>query len=242
MLLDLGIPFKIIEARDRVGGRLFTYTFPNDTGAPYNYFDVGAMRFPNTTSMTRVFSLFDYPPLNTDGLALREKLRPFIFESNDTLLSYNDVAVVRDDMQALAQDPFHSAAVIQDTNSSSAYVSVGANAILNDVIAPFATRLLADIQNNIQDGWKYLQTYDGYSARSYMALEYRPSTSLGLPNAPLPLDVISWIETFEDSTGAFDRAFSEIVLDNVDFGWSADPRKSADWFLIECVCSCPAVD
>lgn len=113
MLLDLGIPFKIIEARDRVGGRLFTYTFPNQTGAPYNYFDVGAMRFPNTTSMTRVFHIFDYPPLNENGLALKSKLRPYIFRTNNSLLSYNDVSVVRDDVQALAQDLFHSSAVIQ---------------------------------------------------------------------------------------------------------------------------------
>ena len=60
MLDDLGIPYKVIEARGRVGGRLFTYTFPDGTGAPYNYFDVGAMRYPDTESMKRIFHLFNY--------------------------------------------------------------------------------------------------------------------------------------------------------------------------------------
>ncbi|KAG8678598.1 hypothetical protein FRC09_019711, partial [Ceratobasidium sp. 395] len=46
ILEDLGIPYRIIEAQDHVGGRLFTYKFQNQLGAPYNYFDVGAMRFP----------------------------------------------------------------------------------------------------------------------------------------------------------------------------------------------------
>ncbi|VDC00494.1 unnamed protein product [Peniophora sp. CBMAI 1063] len=232
ILLDLGIPFKIIEARERVGGRLFTYTFPNSTGAPYNYFDVGAMRFPNTSSMTRAFQLFDYAPLNENGLNLSSKLRPYIFKSEHSLLSYNDVTVAQDDVQALAQDPFHTNAVIRDKNSS-AYLSVGADTIVNDVLKPFAIGLLSDAQNHTTTGWDHMKKYDKYSARSYMATEYRPSKSLGLPDKPLPLDVIAWCETFEDSSGAYDRALSEIVLDSIDFGWSENPRKSAKWYLID---------
>ncbi len=96
ILDDLGIPYKIIEGRERVGGRLYTYTFRNKTGAPYNYFDVGAMRFPQIPSMRRVFRLFDYGPLNTGDLALKAKVQPFYFvggANNDTFLSYNNVTV-----------------------------------------------------------------------------------------------------------------------------------------------------
>lgn len=36
MLRSVGIPFKIIEASDRAGGRLFTYYF--DESVPYDYY------------------------------------------------------------------------------------------------------------------------------------------------------------------------------------------------------------
>ncbi|KAG1798016.1 uncharacterized protein BJ212DRAFT_246701 [Suillus subaureus] len=45
LILDsLDINYEILEASDRTGGRLLTYNFPN--GGKYDYYDVGAMRFP----------------------------------------------------------------------------------------------------------------------------------------------------------------------------------------------------
>lgn len=94
--LDLGIPYRIIEAQGKVGGRLFTFKFQDKTGSPYNYFDIDAMRFPKISSMQRVFNLFDYPPLNMDGISLKTKVKPFYFVgggNNNTLYSYNGVTV-----------------------------------------------------------------------------------------------------------------------------------------------------
>lgn len=81
MLDDLGIPYHIHEARDRVGGRLFTYKFPGDSGSDpnYNYYDVGAMRFPKIAPMARLFHLFDYKPLNPEEDPLNKRLTPYIF-------------------------------------------------------------------------------------------------------------------------------------------------------------------
>ncbi|KZV71074.1 hypothetical protein PENSPDRAFT_684941 [Peniophora sp. CONT] len=232
MLHDLGIPYKIIEARDRVGGRLFTYKFQNDTGAPYNYFDVGAMRFPNSTAMQRAFHLFDYPPLNSNGLALRSKLRPYIFKGNNTLLSYNDVTVKASD--AHFQEPFDSAAVIQSKNAS-AYTAVGVDAIMDDAIGPFATRLLDDLANHTTTGWEYMRKYGKYSMRVYLSTVYRPSEDLGLPDASLPVDVVDWLETFNSATSRFDCALPEAVLGAISFGWdpSADVRAGRQWYLID---------
>ena len=66
ILDDLGIQYEILEASDRVGGRLLTHRFngevgyaaERDTPERYDYFDVGAMRFPDTPFMNRVFDLF----------------------------------------------------------------------------------------------------------------------------------------------------------------------------------------
>jgi len=233
ILQDLGIPYQIIEAQGKVGGRLFTYKFPNNTGAPYNYFDVGAMRFPKTRFMERVFKLFDYPPLNTDGIFLKSKLRPFYFTANNTLYSYNGVTVKQNAMPA--QDPFKANQVIQDVDPK-LYITTGTKAITDDVIAPFATGLLEDLKNHDTAGWKYMQGFDKYSTRAYMSLKYQPSASLNIPKEPLPTDVVNWCETFDKSTGWYDRALSETVLEAIAFGWQPGQNLvRTDWFCIEFV-------
>ncbi|KAJ7207139.1 hypothetical protein GGX14DRAFT_567704 [Mycena pura] len=236
ILDDLGIPFKVIEARDRVGGRLYTHTFPNQTGAPYNYFDVGAMRFPQTDSMSRVFHLFGYAPLNRDGLALKSRLKPFHFVgagNNNTLLSYTGVTV-RQNAAPTASDPFKSELVIKDADPRP-YVAAGAKAIVDDVIRPFAEALLQDMKDKTKKGWEKLLRYDRHSTRAYMTTQYIPSDDLNIPKTSLPVDVVNWLETFDMSTGWYDRAFTETVLEAVAFGWdpSSDPLVRTPWFCID---------
>lgn len=52
MILDTldipGLSNEILEADDCVGGRVYTYRFSN---AKHDYYDVGAMRFPDITIM-----------------------------------------------------------------------------------------------------------------------------------------------------------------------------------------------
>ncbi|KAG1828214.1 hypothetical protein EV424DRAFT_1471276 [Suillus variegatus] len=137
-------------AQGKVGGRLFTFKFQDGTGSPYNYFDIGAMRFPKISSMQRVFNIFDYPPLNKDGISLKTKVKPFYFVgggNNNTLYSYN-------------------------------------GAIMDDVIGPFATRLLDDLKTG---GSEVL-----YSTCAYMQLKYIPSPSLGLPNKKFQAVAFGW--------------------------------------------------
>lgn len=55
ILKTLGIPYEILEASDRIGGRVYTHRFSNDPG---DYYDAGAMRFPDTPIMNRTFRLF----------------------------------------------------------------------------------------------------------------------------------------------------------------------------------------
>lgn len=54
ILKTLGVKdFDIIEASDRVGGRCYTYNFPEDGEhpCPHNYYDIGAMRIPDIPTM-----------------------------------------------------------------------------------------------------------------------------------------------------------------------------------------------
>jgi monoamine oxidase len=58
----MGIPYKIFEASDRPGGRVFTYQFtskpPGNPQGKHDYYDVGAMRFPDNDANKRTFELF----------------------------------------------------------------------------------------------------------------------------------------------------------------------------------------
>ena len=232
ILQDLGIPYQILEAQNKVGGRLFSYKFYNTTGAPYNFFEVGAMRFPKILAMQRVFNLFDYGPLNTPDIALGSKVKPFIFQCDQTFLSYNGVTV-QGSPPPPPDDVFKSAEVIWDTNSYP-YIRAGTKAIVDDVIYPFASGILQDLEQDTTDGWEYMMTFDNYSTRAYMSIAYQPSDDLQLPSSPLPADVVNWCETFDKSTGWYDRALSETVLEAIAFGWQPDPdAPPVEWYCIE---------
>ena len=54
----LDIDYEILEAadEDRLGGRLYTYRFSDLQGGVHDYYDVGAMRFPENDVMNRCVS------------------------------------------------------------------------------------------------------------------------------------------------------------------------------------------
>jgi len=54
----LNVDYTIFEAEEkRLGGRLYTYKFPKKSDqpdiGPHDYYDVGAMRFPDVKTMER---------------------------------------------------------------------------------------------------------------------------------------------------------------------------------------------
>ncbi|KAF7554779.1 hypothetical protein G7Z17_g2679 [Cylindrodendrum hubeiense] len=70
--------FDILEASDRVGGRCYTYQFPNDDGFPnpHNYYDIGAMRIPDIPTMKSTMKLIDI-------LHLQDKKVPYTYSFPD---------------------------------------------------------------------------------------------------------------------------------------------------------------
>jgi len=227
ILDDLGIPYKILEAQKEVGGRLKTHQFRHQSGQGFDYYDVGAMRFPQIPAMKRVFHLFEYPHFNKEDSKdkLSARLVPYIFATDDALMDFNGEKCTRKeakDAQTQGKDIFLSTKVIADTNSSP-YVKVGTDEITKDVIYHFALGIYNDIRNNTKTGWKMLNQFDSHSTRSYMTNVYRPSPKLNLPDKPLPTDVVNWCETFDKSSGWYDRSLSETVLEAIAFGWQPDP-------------------
>ncbi|KAJ5530986.1 Amine oxidase [Penicillium freii] len=74
ILQDLEIPnlsWDILEAnRDRIGGRIYTHRFSE---AHNDYYDVGAMRFPDIPIMSRVFDLFRRMQVPLKKFEMRER-------------------------------------------------------------------------------------------------------------------------------------------------------------------------
>ncbi|KAF4960491.1 hypothetical protein FSARC_10459 [Fusarium sarcochroum] len=63
---NLKIKYDILEAAgaERLGGRLYTHHFSDEE---HDYYDVGAMRFPNNSIMKRTFQLFQYIGLTPES-------------------------------------------------------------------------------------------------------------------------------------------------------------------------------
>lgn len=100
----LRIDYDIIEAADasRLGGRLFTHSFSGDE---HDYYDVGAMRFPDNDIMKRTFRLFNYIGLEKNQ---RGGLVPYYFDdvNNVCPAHFNDVRTFGDIWQDGADDPY----------------------------------------------------------------------------------------------------------------------------------------
>ncbi|KAG8988954.1 hypothetical protein FRB90_002474 [Tulasnella sp. 427] len=207
MLESVGVPYEVLEARDRVGGRLFTYKFEDsDT---YDYFDVGAMRFPRTDAMNRTFQLFEGKMLNSDGFSLQDKLIPYNFDNDNAFACYNGQPPIRRRDLKLKSSDFE----FEEIGVDPTYLVEGADKILWDTLLEnFIPPLLQDLKDGGQAGWENLMKFDNYTTRSYLSLVGKLST-----------EVINWLETVTFGTGWFDQALSEMVLESIAFSsyWGA---------------------
>ncbi|KAJ4012635.1 hypothetical protein NW752_008348 [Fusarium irregulare] len=74
----------IYEASDRIGGRCFTYSFPDDKDCPHNYYDIGAMRIPEIPAMQSTLNLIKELDLPKTPYVLNAGCEPQMhYYSND---------------------------------------------------------------------------------------------------------------------------------------------------------------
>lgn len=92
ILKSLGLSYEVLEASGRPGGRVWTHRFSD---APGDYYDVGAMRFPDIPIMKRVFELFKTLGITKDESNNPEqgKLIPYYFKGPNNPLYYNNILV-----------------------------------------------------------------------------------------------------------------------------------------------------
>ncbi len=114
LILDhLGIPYDILEAASRPGGRILTYYFSTK---PHDYYDIGAMRFPKIPPMKRSVNVPVLCPQTANALNstfdLFERtgvtLIDYKLSGPGTPKRYNGRTVFKDkDARAMDDDPFH---------------------------------------------------------------------------------------------------------------------------------------
>lgn len=221
MLHSLDIKYEILEASDHTGGRLFTYKFPDSK--EYDYYDVGAMRFPlpqkdsegnyKTGIMKRLGELINYPKLNDGSVPLKSTLVEYYYKAKagGSFLYFNSE---RYQVSDTSKPPDFRA---REMGVESEYVAVGVENIVDDVVEPFARMLINDLEKQVHKGWDVMKENDAYSLRAYMSFKYIPSVSLKLPPMHLATNVINWCETFDNSTGSYDRGLTEAVLESLAF-------------------------
>ncbi|KXN90705.1 hypothetical protein AN958_03990 [Leucoagaricus sp. SymC.cos] len=207
------IPYEIFEASDRPGGRIFTYSFRPDPDKSLNgkheYYDVGAMRFPNNNANKATFDLF-----KELGFRFRNEENPdgelieFKFGIGDNIRHFNGISTTAKDAAAgfdlfgegkpLGNVP-RGFVDVQDTDEEG-NVYRGVDACHFKAFSDLRKKLASDFDKE----WKkLLEEWDWASTHSYLARA---------EELRFPQPVIDWIEKHKSGTGRYAQALTEEIL------------------------------
>ncbi|KAJ7495560.1 flavin-containing amine oxidoreductase-domain containing protein [Mycena latifolia] len=168
------------------------------------------MRYPEIKFMQPVFDLFT--KLKMDNLLI-----PYYLEdaAGNNVNYFNGIRIPNKDLPSQYKDgnygPFK-------TGIPGLYASP--QTMMDDQIKEYKDALV----QNWSKGWERLMKVDGWSTRGYLAYE-------GTGGEKWSSDVINYMETMQTGTGLWNSAFSETVMDSLDFDYPSDtPVK---WWCIQ---------
>ncbi|KAI1406314.1 hypothetical protein F4819DRAFT_441224 [Hypoxylon fuscum] len=208
ILQDLQIPnltYEIFEAGSRIGGRVYTHQF---TEEKHDYYDIGAMRYPDIPIMKRTFELFRRTNM---------PMIPYVMDGGDTCPKlFNNNFFDPEDPDPYRVSKKNGGDVPDDIVSQKQVEQA-----LEDAFGPYKKELA----NNFDEGFEKLMAVDDYSTREFL--------KRGGPDGTQRRHdyfAIQWMETLNTSSNLFDQAFSESVMDSFDFD---NPDGHVKWFCIE---------
>ncbi|KDQ16660.1 hypothetical protein BOTBODRAFT_30577 [Botryobasidium botryosum FD-172 SS1] len=198
ILDDLGIPYEILESSDRAGGRVHTHRFPGDN--QWNYFDVGAMRFPGGPMMYRINDLL------RNRLGLGDKLLPQLHADLDgnQLLEYNGIRRSQKEVEASPYTDWFNDSVENGGLVPSEFIRRGSLGLILESFVPFKDAFLESWSR----GWAMLLKYDQHTLRSFLGTEFDDGF---IKKEAYPSEVINWLEAMAGS-GASGVSLTEIIL------------------------------
>ncbi|KAI9717798.1 MAG: hypothetical protein M1812_004527 [Candelaria pacifica] len=241
---DLHISYEILEAakEDRLGGRLYTYKFPSTVdhpSGPHDYYDVGAMRFPDNPIMKRTFELFDKLKIYKKGYEHPNgQLIDYYMKGENNPRYYNDKHYYSPPSKE-TRDPFQ----VNVNGTIRPEILQDPDEVINKAIKVYRDAFVKDPA----EGWKMLMNADRFSARDFLMLPKSTQDSgalqkSGVLNKDGPaidgpgfnFDEVEWLETVEGGTRWYSQAFSEMVLENLDFDYPETPgQQPFKWYCIE---------
>lgn len=204
----LELDWHIIEANpNRLGGRLYTKYMDEKESFLHDYYDIGAMRYPNTPVMERTFKLFKMT---------RTRLGDYLMKSGEEAAPsrYNDRTNFRQ------PEPVKDFFKVSKTNEGPVPDDAVANPdlILGNAYNRFRQRIKnAYATNEPSDqkaAWEYLLKHDRFSLRDYLTFVEGED-----------FETTHWLETLNAGTGWFDQAFSEHVLETLAFEYYDEGEK-----------------
>ncbi|KDQ16661.1 hypothetical protein BOTBODRAFT_53766 [Botryobasidium botryosum FD-172 SS1] len=214
ILDDLEISYEILESSDRVGGRVHTHHFPGDN--KWNYFEMGAMRFPSGPMMYRVNDLLQ------SRLGLGDKLLPQLMTDLDgnQILEYNGIRRFQKEVEASPNTDWFNDSTENGGSVPPEFIKRG---LVDLLVAPFAPFREAFLES-WSKGWEMLLKYDQHTIRSFFGTEFDDGF---LKKEAYPSEVINWMEAVTGS-GVSSVALSEIILTVL----KVDRTSMHDWHCV----------
>ncbi|RMJ16427.1 hypothetical protein CDV36_003861 [Fusarium kuroshium] len=257
-LKGLEINYDIMEAagEERLGGRLYTHKFSDgDPVKTHDYYDVGAMRFPNNDIMKRTFQLFNFIGLHKE----KGGIIPYYLEDELGVCPsyFNDVRCIGNaweeckvegkdeskDKGKSKKDPFRiNSGLPENGKIPEEFLSQDPAGLVAKALAPFIEdtkkgfdAALGEIkEKGTIEGkastklWERLMKADHMSTRQYLGSKENPENK---DKQTFNYNTIEWLETATYGTGWYDQALSECVLEELDFGTPAQKKyKGIQWW------------
>jgi monoamine oxidase len=189
LLLQKNVPgakVKIFEAGNRVGGRVYTHKFSSE---PYQYYDTGAMRVPDTESHKPVFTLIDHlnEEFPNDPITFEE-----FFNScpKGNRLYFNNSKQQNGCMMSIDYASNHCS----ELGFPNVKNCDNAMALLNEALTPVVEELKVDFENS-------MKRYSKYSVHEYLSKELRWN-----------FEKIKYVEVMSGSTNEFRRGLVDEIF------------------------------
>ncbi|KAH8836149.1 hypothetical protein DL96DRAFT_1454733 [Flagelloscypha sp. PMI_526] len=203
----LNVSYTILESQAAdsdhpYGGRLWTHKF---SSSPNDYYDRGAMRYPDMPFMQPVQDLFAFLKINKPPTMIpyimSDKLKNNINFFNGIRLSTAELEGRYNDKEF---DPFRTGLPTDPEGKDHTVLYADPSTMVNNVIGDYKAQLIA----NWEVGWQNLMTVDKFSTRAYLSSRNE-----------LPDEIITYLETQQTATGLWNQALSETVMDSLDFDY-----------------------